>query len=821
MGRIVSPNDVFYAYEPWASHRPSSVNGVQNTLMNDPPTAWLPLMAMMKAGVPAFHWDPYVGSGVPGYGSSGSAILSPLILLPTFLVPLPWVYTAIIFLKINVAFWFAYAWLREERLGKTGAAVGAIIIAGAGVYSVRWLWQATNATVFYPALLWVVRRAFNRKRTPVAVIALIALAYALAGFPSTMAYGAYLAVAYAIFLVFRERRFPIVSACRLLLGAAIALLIALPFIAPFAQFLQRSGYLAVRADVAQRTYPLSQWQSFFEPHRLGHPIWKNWIGDPSLGAFNNYIEITVYLGLLAIPLALIGIANRRKRRWFWAAVSAFVLLCMFGLTPLPAAIANLPGFKYTSLARLNLVLPVAVGYLAGAGAALASRIFRRRLRLAGRIIPIVCGALLAWDLGTFAGTFHPYLDPVAAEVPSTAITSYVQRDAPPFRFAAFLTYLWPNGAQLYGIEDIGSHFGSEAVYRRLLQRIDPTSWSGQSTVIQFNSLQFNFTDPLVSMLGVRYLLEHRAIDIIKWSIFGATQPVSPETGAFILAPGPIAQRTIVIEEDSFWAIEIPASVHAEKGAAPRLDVELVKDGRVAWSRTFAASELGALNKVYVPLRPYARKGETVQIRLWTNSMNARLLEADAPAGQTDFYYGRVRIPLIFDRELPEGRVFRNLAEVPRFHAVSRVRKLNDDEFLAARDIDFSVEAVITDDPVFPPSEIAGDATVELASYAPAEQHVITDASKPVFLASSEKLTPELAITIDGRPARPIEINTMFAGVVVPAGRHEVRFSRRIGRGWWPFAIAGVVLFLGSAVIETASVWRRRRFDRRTTPATVA
>ncbi|HEU4520881.1 MAG TPA: hypothetical protein VFT12_02695, partial [Thermoanaerobaculia bacterium] len=317
MGRVVSPNDVFYAYEPWASHRPPSITGVQNTLMNDPPTAWLPLMAMMKTGVPAFHWDPYVGSGVPGYGSSGSAILSPLILLPALLVPLTWVYTAIILLKINVSFWFAYAWLREERLGKTAAAVGAIIIAGAGAYTVRWLWQATNATVFYPALLWVVRRAFNRKKTPVSVIALIALAYALAGFPSTMAYGAYLAAAYALFLIVRERRLPVVSAGRILLGIVTALLLAMPFLVPFAQFLRRSGYLAAREDIAQRFYPLLQWKSFFDPQRFGNPVWKNWIGDPALGAFNNYVEATVYVGILTIPLALIGIANRWKHRWFW------------------------------------------------------------------------------------------------------------------------------------------------------------------------------------------------------------------------------------------------------------------------------------------------------------------------------------------------------------------------------------------------------------------------------------------------------------------------------------------------------------------------
>ncbi|HUP48306.1 MAG TPA: hypothetical protein VNA04_05905, partial [Thermoanaerobaculia bacterium] len=473
MGRIVSPNDIFYSYEPWASHRPPSIIRVQNSLMNDPPTGWLPVMSMLERGAQAFHWDPYIGSGVPGYGSSGSAVLSPFVFFPALLLPLTWVYTAIILLKIHVAFWFAYAWLREERIGKVGAAVGAIVIAGAGVYTTRWLWQATNATALYPALLWIVRRAFNGKRTPVVVVALIALSYALAGFPSTMAYGAYLAVAYAMFLAVRERRLPLTRLAGSVAGAVLGLMIAAPFIVPFVQFLRRSGYLAMREEIAARFFPLSHWRSFFEPQRFGNPVWKNWVGDPSLGPLNNFLEATVYIGVITVPLALLALMNRRKRRWFWAGAAVIILLCMFGLTPLPALVGELPGFKYTALARLGLVLPVTAGFLAAAGAALVTRLFRGRLRVGARMAGVVLAGAVAWDLGVFAGTFHPYLKPQDSAVRATRVTDFLQAEPPPFRFAAFLTYLWPNGAQFYGIEDIASHFGSEAQYRRILQRIDP------------------------------------------------------------------------------------------------------------------------------------------------------------------------------------------------------------------------------------------------------------------------------------------------------------------------------------------------------------
>ena len=806
MGRIVSPNDVFYSYEPWASHRPASIARVQNALINDPPTAWLPLMSMMKSGAPTFHWDPYVGSGVPGYGSSGSALLSPFIFIPTFLVPLTWVYTAIILLKINVAFWFAYAWLREERMGKTAAAIGAILIAGAGAYSVRWLWQSTNATALYPALLWIVRRGFNGKRTPVWAVALVALAYALAGFPSTIAYGAYLTVAYALFLIIRERRLPVMRAAEVLGGVAIAAMMAAPFLVPFAQFIRRSGYLAMREAQSGLFFPPEHWRHFFDPQRLGNPVFKNWIGNPALLSLNNFIEAAVFLSVTALPLIALALFNRRSRRWFWVLAAAVVLFCMFGISPLAGWIGKLPGFKYTSLARLSMLLPVAAGFLAAAGAAFLLRYLRRRLRPVRPLLAITLAGAVAWELGVFAGTFHPFLSPAESEVPQTRVTDFLREDEQPFRFAAFLSYLWPNGSQLYGIEDIASHFGSETAYRRLVQRIDPTAWSGTSTVIQFNSLKFNLTDPLVSMLGVRYFLEHKPIDIVKWTIFGNTRPAVRETGSFVLPAGSVAMRTIAIADDPFWAIEVPVNVERESGAAPRLEVELLKNGAVVWSRTIAARDVAAINKVYLPLRPHASLGETVQIRLWASSMSVRLLKADAPPGQTGFYFARVTIPIIFERELPEGRVFRNLAEVPRFHAARRVRKLNDEEFLATTDIDFFEEAVITDDPVFPPSSVAADAEVELVSYAPAEQRLVTTSTGPMFLASSEKLTPELRVLVDGEAIRPIEINTMFAGAVIPGGRHEVVFQRRIGRGWWPVAFAGLALFI--AAIAAQLFWRR-------------
>ncbi len=797
MGRVVSPNDIFYNYEPWATLRPHELQ-TQNASLNDPPTAYSTLMSLVREDWRTFHWNPYVASGIPGFGSSAAAVLSPFIFFPALLAPQACIYTFILFLKLNASFLFAYCWLREERLGRRGSAIGAIVVAGAGVYAVRWLWQITNATALYPALLWVVRRTLNGKRNSIALVTLLALAFALSGFPAAMAYGAWLVSLYVVANIRKVRALLLRDAA----AVVIALLIAVPSIIPFAQLLRRSGYLEVRQSASlAAVFPPEHWRSFIDPDRLGHPAYKNWRGDPRLGALNNYPETCIYLGLLTLPLALLGIFDRRARaRWFWLAFGALVLACIFGAPLIAPLVARLPGFKFSALTRVALLLPLPVGYLAAAG----TRMLRKRY------VAYVLAALVAFDLALVAGRFYPYLERKVATVPSTPTLRFLQGERPPFRVAPFFDYLWPNTAELVRLEDVRSHFGSEVAYRKMLLRMDPTSWSGASTVITFNSLKFNYGDPLAGLLGIRWYIEHKAIQIIQWTLFSATVPGVKEISGWVPFPanGCCLERTVRIDAEPFWAIELPVRIdEAARGA--HLDVSLLVRGQFAWSRVFTKDDVTALGKIYVPVRPFARLGDSVTLRVRASGMKAFLLEGEnVHANEARFFYGRVTIPVIFERELPDGRLFRNLSELPRFRAVSKLRKLNDDEFLNTRDIDFQNEAVITDDPVMPPQLTPASAQLFLTKYAPDQQRITAHSDAAFYLASSEKLTPELRVTIDGRAARAIETDMLFAGVQVPAGKHEIVFTRRIARGWWWLAIAGVALWILAAAFELYGVRRR-------------
>jgi hypothetical protein len=808
MGRIASPNDVFYNWEPWKSvMRPIDV---QNSLINDPPTAYYTVLSLIKTDWRAFHWNPFIGSGVPGFGST---LLAPFSFLPALLLPLPWVYTGIVLLKLNVAFWLAYLWLREERLGKRGAAIGAILFAAAGPIAVRWWWHVTNAAPLYPALLWIALRTARGKRTPAWAIGLVAFCYALSAFPAAMAYGAYAAAAYFVFVLIGSRikrdEKATLPLARVLLIVTIATLlgiaIATPSFIPLAQLVQRSGYLASRANAAaEHVFPLHHFLLFLNPDHLGNWALHDWRGDRTLGVLNNYIEATVYIGIVAIPLILIAFINgRARRRWFWFAMLAVMLAAMFGFAPVAKIVAMLPGFKFSPLTRIQMMLPIATAYLAAAGAALVAR--GRFRNVIAMLLAIACAA----DLAVFAGRFYPYLDPALASPPSTPTIAFLQSQPKPFRIAPFFDDLWPNSSELYRLEDVRSHFSSEATYRRLLERIDPSSALNGSTIIYFNSLKFDFSDPLVSMLGIRYLLEQPTIDVMKWTIFKYTKPGVQEIAATVVEPGSVVQRHVRVAEEPFFAIEIPVEVQAALGRNPVLNVSLIKGPNIVYARAFTPADMAALNKIYIPLRPYARLGETVVLRLAASGVRVRLLTgATDIAGDAPLFYGRVTTPLIFDRELPDGRIFRNVGEVPRFHAVTRVRRMSADEMLATKDIDYADEAIITDTRAM--NVEASDAVVSLRSYATNEQVIDVAAPAKTFLASSEKLTPELQVTVDGAVVQPIEINVLFAGVPVPAGNHRVVFSRRLGRGWWPLAAIALVLLVGLSVFDIMSAKRRKQ-----------
>ena len=821
MGRVISPNDVFYNYDPWRQLR--SVD-VQNPLLNDPATSYTTLMHLLRNDPGSFHWNRFVGSGIPGVGSFGSAVLSPFILIPVFFLPLWAVYNGIILLKILVPFYFSYLWLRETRSGKAGAAAGAIVIAGAPIYAVWWMWQGTNATALYPAMFWALARMFHGKRNSLSLLTLLGVAFLLSGYPATIAYGAYLGILYALFLAIVHRRVPVREMLKALLSGVLAATVAAPLLIPYVQFVRRTGYLEARSAAAHALfYPIEHLRSLIDPYRLGNPASHSWSGSAALGTANNFIEATIYIGLLAVVLSIFGLfRSRSPERLFWFLIAVLVIGLMF-VPALSIAAGGLPGIKYSPLTRLRTLLPIPVGCLVAAGTAL---VIARSRRFRWGQHPLIRTGLsagpagvLAVECALFAALFFPYLSPNMATVPGSPTIDFLRKSSTPSRVLPFFDDLWPNAAELFQIEDIRSHFGSESVYRRIMQRIDPGSWGSAGTILQFNSLRTDLDDPLLTFLNVRFLVEQPSIDILRWKVLEATRPEAAVTGERPLADGEVLTRQIDIRDPGVFAVEQTIGLReATRGGTVRLTLIRPETGEPVAERVVSVEELQRQPKTYLPVRPYAYEGNTLVLRIESDGVDAVVLTR---AGG-EVTHGLVRRPWILSRELSDGKIFENLDFLPRFFAVWSVVPGDEQELLARKDLRLR-ETVLSNHP--DPGLIERLASVrpslrsvrvKLLRYDGTEQRLSVDSAVPFLLASSEKLTPELMTEIDGRKVEPLRINALFAALPVEPGKHTIAFKRRLGRGWWPLSAAGLLAWIAISVVETRRWIRQARGTGRAT-----
>jgi len=416
--------------------------------------------------------------------------------------------------------------------------------------------------------------------------------------------------------------------------------------------------------------------------------------------------------------------------------------------------------------------------------------------------------VVSCDLAFFAARFYPYVPfGEALPVPSETI-GFLQHETGPFRIAPFFPYLFPNTSEMFRLEDIRSHWGAEKRYRELMHRIDPTSLD-LSTVILFNSLKFNFSDPLLAMLNVRYFVEQPDIDIIRWTIESGTTPIFPATGMLAFRSGETLRRSLKIEGDPFYAIVIPFQFQSAFGDDAFIEMELVSaSGRsLARSRTDGA-DLRKRQRLFLAIPRSTPKGTEATLVVSSKGVYGSVASSkDAPGGEAPLAPGRVAVPLILEHEFRDGRVFRNLAELPRYFPVWQVKTMADETVMTRRDLDFS-QAAYTPVPsaglagrigaVAPAARIA---SISILPFHGGRQRVHVRSSGSFLLASSEKLTPELRVYVDGKAVEALPINLLFAGVSIPPGEHRVDFVRRIGRGWWPVSLAGLLLFLGTALAE--------------------
>ena len=321
-------------------------------------------------------WNPYEFLGMPFVASFQSAMFYPTNWLCA-LIPLGRAINWGIILNLFLSGLFTYLWCRRAGLRRVGSAVAAaayVFGAPQFLHIFEGHWSFLAAMPWTPCLLLCMEElAAGRWTWGVVAGGAGAVAMQLfAGQPQYVFYGGIAAVLYFAGRLWQEMRKRPREACKA--AAGVALIYVAGALAAGVQFLPALELLSISSRKGQLTL---EWvgQFSFVPEALVTLAAPDFFGSDLLGKYWgrwNLWEVSAYVGVIAIGLALLG-ALWGRRRTVLLTGCMIVLLLILALGENGPALAVLypfvPGFNlFRGLARFLAPLSLFLAFLAGVGA---------------------------------------------------------------------------------------------------------------------------------------------------------------------------------------------------------------------------------------------------------------------------------------------------------------------------------------------------------------------------------------------------------------------------------------------------------------------
>ena len=470
---------------PWAPFFPRAE--IRAPALSDPVWQFVPWLELGRSELAAGRvplWNPHQSGGAPLLGNAQSAFASPLI-WPILLAGVASGWNVSLLLRLVLAFASAFLWLRELGRSASGAALGAVAYGLSGPF-VAWLEhpETTTAAAFPLVLLFSSRLAKRPARRDFVGLALATAVVMTGGQPEIQLIAALIAAAWLL----RETRSPrrlLSAASAGLLGAGLAAVVLFPFVEYF-----RSS--AARYGVDRRPFvlPLRDLARFVDPRLPG----------------SNVIEAAATVSVTVLVLAAAGLWQVRRdgRAAFWTGGAALALLVTYD-NPASRALAVHTPVYWT---RFLLFLPLALGYLASG----ALDALTRRWRALGRpALATIAGTAVvvaaAVELLLAGQGVHGRSRPEDLR-PTTPLLRRLQEDPDAFRILPLHTFLSPDSATSYGLDDVRGY-----------DALVPLGWRRQLEAmgkVVRQPTQFEVIEPwdlvpggaALDEWGVRYLLLH-------------------------------------------------------------------------------------------------------------------------------------------------------------------------------------------------------------------------------------------------------------------------------------------------------------------------
>jgi Bacterial membrane protein YfhO len=734
-GDVLSPGAVLWGTPPWRASLPPEGIAYYNGLLSDVPMSYYPWDALARSMIhsgtfPA--WNPHAFAGTPFFANMSVAWLGPFS-LPLWILPLNYALGVSAALKLWVAAFGTYLFVRELRLGFWPGLLAGFSFALCA-FDVVWLTHQAHVAVavLLPWLLWLAERIVRRggRWEGIALAGVVAAALA-GGHPGTQVHVLGATLLYALVRCAllpevsggeRLRRLATVAA-GMLLGVVLMAAVLLPG--------ERAAVDTIGEQVRRQHNTGST--GMLPLQTLLAAVFPDWWGRPSEALIEgplNYNERAFYGGTVALLFAVVGLLSPGG----WRRKAPLLPLLALGLAVpmnVPAirwVVVHLPAFDRVENRRMMLWFAFAVAVLAAFGLQAVLDAPRRQARAWLAVGAAFAGAAVA--IGSIA--------PAPGDV-GLALDHLTDRfaGATPGALALASVVRWLA---------LAAAVAAVLVVLRLRPR---RPWLAGGAI---------------ALLA--------AADMLLFA--HAFQPMGPR--ALVMPPRTPAvaflQRTAAEGRIAGVAGALPSDWSTTYGLRDARGYDAPQPSR----RFYALWR--AVNPTQVEYAPFDVAGLSPAALRVLSLLGTRYVivapDAAPPAdsGLRSAYRGA------------DAQVLENSRATPRAFVAEQVIAAADDQeelaIVLTNGFDPRRDAIVRRD------EIGGDRPAGVAS---ASVHVVEDANSHVSLRASlpkrglvvldDAWAPGWEATVDGRPARVVETNMVLRGVVVPAGEHTIAWRYHV------------------------------------------
>lgn len=369
MGKVAAPLQLLQDLGGWA---PIADSAVRNDLISDVTNQILPYrqftLDTLRAGQLPL-WNDQLFNGEAFLANVQSTVLNPFNVLGFWLDTLS-VHNVIVAAQLVFTLWFTYLFLRELKLGRGGAAVGAVTFALCSYLTVWAEWGNIGGVLCWlPLVLMLVHRymSHGQLRDGLGLAAAFGAQFYFGHFQFSLYIGL-TAAAFATYVwVARQISWRRVLPLGLFMGLGLTL--AAPQILPA---LEASG-ISYRASNGPANYSYTYFQSQARvslPQTILQLLHPTMYGTPVDGDFNgrhNYNEAASFIGIFALLLAVVGFFKGSREGHFFSGLAvislafATVSVVYYPVWRFIEPLQSLPAVRFLSLMQFALCMLAAVG----------------------------------------------------------------------------------------------------------------------------------------------------------------------------------------------------------------------------------------------------------------------------------------------------------------------------------------------------------------------------------------------------------------------------------------------------------------------------